>query len=197
MQTTGVIMAGGKSSRMKFNKAFAEIAGRPVINIIISKFINFFNETIIISNDPEQYAMYNLPVYTDVYPRMGPVSGIHAALFHAKYDNVFVLGCDMPFMSMKLVEYMLDELQEYDSVVPEIDGYLQPISAAYGKKCMPVLTDCLDKNLLKLVLIFQEFKTLRLKRSDLRRFGNIKEMFMNVNDSEALNEARMIAGRLL
>ncbi|MEN6461603.1 MAG: molybdenum cofactor guanylyltransferase [Syntrophomonas sp.] len=197
MHATGVIMAGGRSSRMKFNKAFAEIGSRPVINIIINKFINFFDETIIISNDPEQYATFNLPTYSDVYPRLGPVSGIHSALYYASFDKVFVLGCDMPFMSMKLVEHMLDQLEDHEAAVPELDGYLQPISAAYSKKCLPVLTNCLNNNLLKLVLVFKELDTLKLKESELRRFGEIREMFFNVNDPEALNEARIIAGRVL
>lgn len=197
MQATGVIMAGGRSSRMKFNKAFAEIGGRPVINVIINKFINLFDQTIIISNEPEQYATFNLPTYSDVYPRLGPVSGIHSALYYANFDKVFVLGCDMPFMNMKLVEHMLDQLEDHEAAVPEINGYLQPISAAYSKRCLPVLTQCLDNKLLKLVLVFKELDTVRLKESELRSFGEIREMFFNINDSEALNEARIMAGRLL
>lgn len=195
MKTSGVILAGGRSSRMKFNKAFAEIGGQKVIDIILNKFVKTFDETIIISNDPQEYESIGLPVYTDVYPRMGPISGIHAALYYASCEKIFVLGCDMPFMSMSLVNYMLELLGEHDTVIPEIDGFLQPISAAYRKTCLPVMTDCLEKQLLKLVLVFKELDAVKLYRSDLSRFGNVSEMFMNVNDEQVLNLAREIAGR--
>ena len=145
MKASGVILAGGRSSRMKFNKAFAEISGQPVINIIADKFAGLFDETIIISNEPELFEHLGLAVYTDIYPRMGPVSGIHSGLYHARYDRVFILGCDVPFMNMELVEYMVTNMGDYDSVVPEIDSYLQPLAAVYNRKCLPVLTACLQE----------------------------------------------------
>lgn len=195
MKATGIILAGGKSSRMKFNKAFAEISGVPVINIIINKFARLFDETIIISNEPELYEHLGLAVYKDIYPRMGPVSGIHSGLCHARYDKTFICACDMPFINMDLVEYMISLLGDYDSVVPEIDSYLQPLSAVYSRKCIPILEACLKEDRVKLVRIFEELNALVLNRSDLERFGIVEEIFLNVNDMTTLNLATKIAGR--
>ncbi len=195
MKASGVILAGGKSSRMKYNKAFAEIAGRSVINIIVDKFNQYFEEIIIISNEPELYYELGPVVYTDIYPHMGPVSGIHSGLYHARHDQAFILGCDVPFINMELVEYMFNQLGDYDSVVPEIDTYLQPLSAIYSKKCLPVLTNCLENNKVKLIRIFEELNALTLNRNELERFGVVEELFLNVNDLEALNRAKQIAGR--
>ena len=195
MKTSGVILAGGRSSRMKFNKAFAEIGGRPVIHIIIDKFSKLFDETIIISNEPQFYEQLGLDIYPDVYPRMGPVSGIHSGLYHARYDTAFISGCDVPFINMELVEYMVNNLGDYDSVVPEIDSYLQPLSAVYSRKCLPVLTACLENNKVKLIRIFEELNAKVLPRHELEKFGIVEEIFLNVNDIEALNIATKIAGR--
>ncbi|MGS0764910.1 molybdenum cofactor guanylyltransferase [Syntrophomonas curvata] len=197
MQTSGVILAGGKSSRMKFNKAFAEIEGKPAVQIIIDKFRACFQEIIIISNEPELFTGFHLPVYQDIYPYLGPVGGIHSALVNASYDRMFVLGCDMPFMDMGLVQYMLARLDNHDSVVPEINSFLQPLAAAYNRSCLPVFSDCLQNNKLKLVRIFSELDALVLKDDELEMFGGIREIFFNVNDPAALAEARNIAGRLL
>ncbi len=195
IKASGVILAGGRSTRMKFNKAFARIEGRPVINIIIDKFSQVFDETIIISNEPQLYESFGLKVYTDVYPGLGPISGIHAGLYWARYDKAFVSGCDMPFMNMDLVKDMISKLDNYDSVVPQIDSHLQPLSAVYSRKCMPVLTDCLENNKLKLVRIFEEFDALVLPRSELEKYGIVEEIFLNVNDIQALDRATQIAGR--
>lgn len=195
MQASGIILAGGRSSRMKFNKAFAEIGGRPVIEIIIEKFARLFDETFIISNEPELFDQLGVAVYTDVYPRMGPVSGIHSGLYHARYDRTFVLGCDVPFMNMDLVAYMLSILDDYDSVVPEIDAYLQPLAAVYSRKCLPILQACLETNRVKLIRIFEELNALVLTRHELEKYGIVEEIFLNVNDIHALHLASEIAGR--
>jgi molybdenum cofactor guanylyltransferase len=176
-------------------KAFAEVSGRPVINIIADKFTGLFDETIIISNEPELFEHLGLQVYTDVYPRMGPVSGIHSGLYHSHNNNVFVLGCDVPFINMDLVAYMVNNIGDYDSVVPEIDSYLQPLAAVYSRKCLPILTACLQEDRVKLVRIFEELNALVLGRDELEKFGIVEEIFLNVNDIEALNFAAKIAGR--
>lgn len=195
IKASGVILAGGKSSRMKFNKAFAEINGRKVIDIIINKFTSFFEETIIISNEPELFQDLGVKVYTDIYPRLGPISGIHSGLVNAHNEVIFLSGCDMPFIRMELINYMLKKLGEHDTVVPVIDGYLQPTSAVYSSKCIPLLTDCLENDKLKLTLIFRELNTVKLEEQVLKQFGNVEELFLNVNDPQALETAQKIAGR--
>ncbi len=197
MKKSGVILAGGKSSRMKFNKAFAIISGQPVVRIIIDKFKVFFDETLIISNELLLYGDLGLEVCPDVFPGLGPVAGIHSALYHARYDKVFVMGCDMPFMSLEVVNFLFDSLAEYDSVVPELDGRLQPLSAVYSKKCLPVLTACLENDKLKLIRVFEELNACVIPQIELEEFGNPREIFMNVNDQAALDYAKQIAGRYL
>ncbi|NLV21403.1 MAG: molybdenum cofactor guanylyltransferase [Syntrophomonadaceae bacterium] len=182
---------------MKFNKAFAAITDKSVYQIILEKFRQSFDDIITISNEPHLYETPGALVFPDVYPGLGPVAGIHSALYHARYEAVFVMGCDMPFMDMDLVEYLFAHLADYDCVVPEIDGKLQPLSAIYSKKCLPVLTDCLNHDRLKLIRVFEELNAKIIVEKDLASFGNIHEIFMNVNDPEALVLARMIAGRYL
>lgn len=197
MKASGVILAGGNSSRMKFNKAFARITTETVIQIIKKKFITFFDETIIISNEPKLYSDLGVKVYTDIYPRLGPVAGIHSALSHAGNDVIFLLGCDMPFMNMETVAYMLQKINGYDSVVPEIKSRLQPTAAVYHRKCLPLFTRSLEEDKLKLIWVFREMDALVLDENELQRFGNIEETFFNLNDQTALNRARTMAGRLL
>ena len=197
MKASGVILAGGKSTRMKFNKAFASIAGQPVVQIILDKFEHFFDETIIISNEPQLYENLGFKIYPDVFPGLGPVAGIHSALYHARNDRIFVMGCDMPFMDMALVGFLLDSLEDYECVVPELDTRLQPLSAVYSKKCLPVLTECLENDKLKLIRVFEELYARVITEMQMERFGDPHEIFMNVNDQAALELAQRIAGRYL
>lgn len=198
MNASGVVLAGGRSSRMKFNKAFAEIGGKSSLQIILDKFNTVFSETIIICNNPELYQGMADRVYTDIFPGLGPVAGIHSALHHASYDNVFVLGCDMPFIDLRLVSYMVEQIDnKYQAIVPELAGYLQPLAAAYNRRCLPVFTRCLQADKLKLTRIFEELDARVLRDAELARFGKVEEIFFNVNDAAALQKAQEIARRLL
>jgi molybdopterin-guanine dinucleotide biosynthesis protein A len=182
---------------MKFNKAFAEIGGKSSLQIILDKFNTVFSETIIISNNPELYTEMNDKIYTDVFPSLGPVAGIHSGLHNASCDTVFVLACDMPFIDTRLISFMVDQLGEYQAVVPQLGGRLQPLAALYSRSCLPVFERCLQEDKLKLVRIFEELDTLILPETELTGFGKVEEIFFNVNDAAALQKAQEIAGRLL
>jgi len=198
VEISGIILAGGKSSRMKFNKAFAEIGGQRIIDILINKFQKNFAETIIISNEPQLFSNLGVQVYTDLVPSRGPLSGIHAGLTHASYDRVFVCGCDMPFVSMEIVEYLLERLGEHDSAVTEIEGWLQPTAAVYSRRCLPILNECLERGWLKLVrLFYEQLDAVILNESELAALGDVKELFFNINNTDDLEKAKTIAGRLL
>jgi len=198
MNTTGAILAGGKSTRMKFHKAFAEIKGKLVIEIIIDKFTQYFEETIIISNEPYLFHRFGLPVYSDIYPYLGPVAGIHTALERAVFDPVYVLGCDMPFINMKMVDYMIGLIGDYDTVVTRMNSALQPTAAVYSKQCVPIFQEYLENERLKLTrIVEEEMNSLIIDEDQLKLFGPLNEQLFNVNDPQALEHARNMAGRLL
>lgn len=194
---SGIILAGGKSSRMKFNKAFARLQNHTVIEILVDKFTKFFSETIIISNDPDLFTGMGVQVYRDIIPSQGPVSGIHAGLHYARNEIVFICGCDMPFVNLDMVEYMVSKLETHDSVVPEIHGHLQPTAALYNRKCLPVFTESLQKDHLKLICLFREaLDAVVVPAQELECFGDVDQMFFNINDANALEKARKFEWKL-
>lgn len=197
-KATGVILAGGRSSRMNFNnKAFLYIRGKRIIEIILSKFTSFFEETIIISNEPSLYEYLGVPIYQDIYPGLGPMSGIHSGLTYAQGDAIFALACDMPFVNMAMVDYMFEKLEGYDAVVPKIDDFLHMTAAVYHKRCLPILSNNLIHKKLKMSLLFAELNALALKEDEIKIFGDKKEIFHNINSEDDLLLAEKIAGRLL
>ncbi len=194
MQASGVILSGGRSSRMTFNKAFADICGKSVLEIIMEKFIKHFDDLMIITNEPELYQGMGTAVYGDVYPHMGPMAGIHSGLYHSRYDTIFLLGCDMPFFNMDVAIYMLNNCTGYDCVVPVINNKLQPLSAVYNSSCLAALTECLENNKLKLTWFVDSLNTRYVNENEIRSFGEIETMFLNVNDLAALKRAREMSG---
>ncbi|MGK9476348.1 molybdenum cofactor guanylyltransferase [Melioribacter sp. OK-6-Me] len=130
---TGVILAGGKSSRMGVNKSFLKLGNQTIIERIIDLMKSIFSELIIITNTPDDYKHLNLSLYEDVYRWKGPLAGIHSALLHSSTEKIFVLSCDVPLMSKEMIEYII----EYESDKPikycEAAGYHQPLVGLYSR----------------------------------------------------------------
>ncbi|MCK7517640.1 MAG: NTP transferase domain-containing protein [Ignavibacteriales bacterium] len=52
---TGIILCGGKSSRMQTNKALLKLSDKTVIEIVAEKLKSIFNEVLISANDSKEY----------------------------------------------------------------------------------------------------------------------------------------------
>ncbi|MGI6435234.1 MAG: molybdenum cofactor guanylyltransferase [Syntrophomonadaceae bacterium] len=193
--SSAAILAGGRSSRMGSNKALASLNGVTVLEYILGRLQPRFEEILIVTNEPALFEFYPARVITDIYPRKGPIAGIHAALSSISEKQLFLLSCDMPFIQVKLIFHMLEHSADYDAVVPVVAGRIQPTAAVYQKSCLPLLTDCLENDKLKLTRIFEDLHTLYIEEAVLSSFGPVKEMFFNINDPTALEKAREIARR--
>lgn len=189
------ILSGGRSSRMGMNKALVDLNGITVIEYILARLQVHFQEIFIVTNEPELYQSYHAKVITDIYPRKGPIAGIHAALRASTSGPLFVLSCDMPFVNFAAADFMLQRAYSYDSVVPVLGGHLQPTAAVYNPSCLEYLTDCLENDKLKLTRVFEGLKTLYVHEREFLPFGLPEQIFFNINDQEALQKAREIAGR--
>ncbi len=179
---------------MKLNKAFVKVGGVTIIDRILLQFTSTFDETLIISNEPELYKDYGVSVHTDIYPRQGPVSGIHAGLFYAKKPLVYVQSCDLPFMIPSIADILCTKIEDYDCAIPVINGLMQPMSGLYHKALMPVFEKFLINDKLKLTRLIEEALNARwVCEDELSALGDIELRFLNVNDEEALKKAEQQA----
>lgn len=192
---SAAILSGGRSSRMGINKALADFNGNTVLEYILARLQPHFQEVFIVTNEPELYRPFSVRVITDIYPRKGPIAGIHAALKAATAGSLFVLSCDMPFVNFSAAQFMLQKAHGYDAVVPVVGGRLQPTAAVYNPSCLEYLTDCLEHDKLKLTRIFEALNTLYVDERAFLPFGFPEQIFFNINDQEALQKAREMAGR--
>ena len=75
---TGIILSGGKSSRMGKNKSLLKIGDKTIIERMCDLMKSLFTEIILITNTPDDYSFLDLTVYKDVYKHKGPLAGIHS-----------------------------------------------------------------------------------------------------------------------
>jgi molybdopterin-guanine dinucleotide biosynthesis protein A len=130
------ILAGGKSSRMGGrNKALLEIDGQTFISRIYSRLSPLFGETIIISNEINDFNLPNVNFYADVIENAGPLGGIHSAMVNSSRPCVFIVSCDMPFADPKIASVLSNLFITLKSeiLVPTINTYKEPLFAVYSR----------------------------------------------------------------
>ncbi len=147
--TKGVILAGGRNSRFGSDKALAKINGVRTIDRIIPVMKNVFTEIIIITNNQKLYKEFKLKLFSDIVIGEGPLMGIYTALHYSSKD-VFVTGCDMPFLNESVIRKIVRGLEGFDAAVPKCSEKLHYLQAAYSLRCFNLIKKKLHMRILGL-----------------------------------------------
>jgi len=196
---SGIILAGGKNTRMGTEKALLQIGGKPIIEIISTALKSITGEIIIVSNNPGHYADYGDRVVADIIPGCGPLGGIHAGLTHTSYQVALVTPCDTPFVSTNLARLLIEHSAGYDIVMPRYRGFLEPLFALYNKSCLDTIEARLKQGHNKITrviesLILEGVKVRYLEEDKLRAAEpELERVFLNVNTPTDLTKAQNIA----
>jgi molybdopterin-guanine dinucleotide biosynthesis protein A len=116
-ETTAIILAGGKSSRMGVDKAMLLVNGQPMIEKIARQLDGFFSQILISANDVGKYTFLGYDVVPDKIPGQGPLMGIASALEVSSNELNFVVACDIPHIELHYVRKMLAEAKDVDIIV--------------------------------------------------------------------------------
>lgn len=199
MNACGIILSGGKSSRMGTNKALLKINELPNIARVKNELEHLVEEIILVSNDVETYRFLELNTVCDDYPGQGPLAGIHAGLKHSSYDLNLVVACDMPFVSAKLGQMLLalTVTEEYDAVIPIINGKQQPLFAVYRKGIFPKIEKCIREGNLRIKQLLKELHVLYVTEQELVTCteDELERIFFNMNHPEEYEQAKQWANK--
>ncbi len=186
---TGVILAGGENRRMGREKAFLEIAGKPLIEHILRVFLALFEQTIIVTRDPARYQGLYAAVVSDALEISGPLTGIYTGLLHARTERIFVAACDMPYLNRQLMEYMIQEAGEFDAVVPRTGGLPEPLHAIYHRRILPLVGENLQRGERRIAQVLDRIRVRYLSDAEIEHHDPRKRSFRNLNTPEEYKEA--------
>jgi molybdopterin-guanine dinucleotide biosynthesis protein A len=193
---TSIILAGGENLRLGRNKALEAINGQSLIERVMER-VRQVSDSILIVTSPGQPALPvsgGAEVVADVYPGKGPLGGIYTGLLNSKSRRGLVVACDMPFLNVELLRYMVGLAQDFDVVVPRVgEGKVEPLHAIYSRNCLDSMKGLLGQNSLKVSRIFNTVRVRYVERSDCRRFDPQLLSFFNVNRPSDLKRALGLA----
>jgi molybdopterin-guanine dinucleotide biosynthesis protein A len=197
MRVTGVIQAGGRSTRMGGQpKALLELAGRRIIERVLDAVAPVVDDVLIVTNTPELYAFLDLAMVADVYPDHGSLGGIFSGLAAAPGEAAFTVACDMPFLHREVVRLVVARAGEGDVVIPRVGEQLETMHAVYGKACLAPIEARLAAGQLKIVDFFDRVRVVEIEAAAVARHRAPEVVFMNVNTPEELARARALAAEL-
>ena len=184
LKATGILLAGGKSSRMKENKAFLKLQGQSLAERSLAVLDSVFEEVLISSNKSELFAGFPFPVIQDSRPARGPLEGVYQGLQAASYDSVFFAACDMPFLQAEVIRFIARWLPKYDAAVPRLRSGLHPLHAFYHRRCLPIIKNSLETGRLKIIDFYSSCLVRYIEEQELQAFGDLQQIFYNANTPE-------------
>jgi molybdopterin-guanine dinucleotide biosynthesis protein A len=193
---TGIILAGGKGSRINKNKALIMLPdGKTLLHKCVRSLSAVLAKIVIVTNQKELYLDYDARVVEDLVKNKGPLGGIYTGLSCSTTHCNFVIGCDMPFPQPSLIELLLQDCDDYDVAIPETVGEVEPLFAVYSKNCLPVISDHLQKDDLKIRKIFEKLKVQIIREEKIQEVDPQHLSFFNINTNEDLKKAQAMLKR--
>jgi len=168
------------------NKAFIEIEGIPIIHRIYSLFQRLFEEVIIVTDQKKIFPELKAEIYEDLIPNRGVLGGLYTGLFFSSFPFSFCVACDMPFLKESVIEFLIENIDNYDVVVPKTQDGLQPLHAIYSKNCLEPVKKTIDEGKFRIIDLYCMVKVKIVEEQEFSPFDPMRESFVNVNTPREL-----------
>lgn len=187
---TVAVLAGGASRRMGADKSLAELEGKPLIQHVLAC-VRILNAPVLLVTDkPEQYRQFQIEVVSDILPGKGSLGGIYSALMSSSTPFTLCVACDMPFLNVTLLTYLLSLRIGFDAVVPMINNQPQGLHAIYHRRAAAPIRDSLNRNELRISSVFDKLRVRLVGEAAIRAIDPELRSFTNLNTPEELARLR-------
>lgn len=196
IQLSVAIQAGGQSTRMGQDKGLIQFQGNPLTQYILDQAVDFGDETFIITNNPNEYQQFGVPLFSDIHPGLGALGGLYSAIYHASLEYCLVWACDMPFFHPQLFQHLVSLASSYDAVIPRIkkDEFTEPFRAIFNKTCLDSIKTNLEVGNLRVTSFFDKVNIRFVDWPEIERFDPRGLSFFNINTPEDLEQAQQMIG---
>ncbi len=196
IEVTSIILAGGKNLRLGSSKALEIIGGKSLIERVVERVKLVSTQTLIVTSlgQPVLPVAGEVEVLVDLYPGKGPLGGIYTGLLASPSSHSIVVACDMPFLNIELLRYMIELSQGFDAVVPRLEeGKVEPLHAVYSKGCLDNMKTQLEHDKLSIIQFLDTVRVRYVEQAECQRLDPQLLTFFNINYRSDLNRALTLA----
>lgn len=198
MDTSSIILAGGKSLRLGRDKVLETVGNRSLLEQVVSCVSSLSSEIIIVTAGKRttlQLTYYpKLKIVTDIYPGKGPLVGIYTGLAASTSFHNLVVAADMPFLNQGLLHYMIQLSANSDIVTLRVGDLVEPLHAVYSKSCLAPIEDMIKQDRLSVHKLLSQVRVRYVEAEEIEKFDPKHLSFFNVNTKADLEIARELAG---
>ncbi len=183
-EVTAIVLAGGGSTRMGQNKALLKLGNKTMIETIIDSLKVLFEHILVITNHPEEYNMLkNVKFVKDCVDvgEKNSLIGLYSGLKQSETAYTFAIGCDMPFVHIEFIQYMMDSLKDEAIIVPYINGFYEPLYAIYSKDCLGAMDKLIQIKNYRISAIFENVPSKKVTYDEIQIFDSSLACFKNIN----------------
>ena len=128
-----------------------------------------------------------MQVIGDLIKNIGPAGGIHGALSNAQTAQIFIVSCDMPFITAHAAKYIMQHAAYSQITLPLYHGKIQPLFGVYSRQCLPKWNQLIQQRIIKLQEMIMHFDLLKIDTQKNELFVDL--LFTNINDKNDFNRA--------
>lgn len=184
-EVTGIVLAGGVSSRMGTDKGLCMLKGKTLVSYAIEALLPLCDTILISSNNIIDYQNFGYQVIVDEYKGIGPIGGIYSSLKKSPSKHNLIISCDTPFLNTSLLSYILENSDNYEIVAPEHSkSFIEPLAAYYSSDIVNQLEISIKNKDYKLMNFFNKVKFKKINISSIQGFSN--RLFINLNTPDDL-----------
>jgi molybdopterin-guanine dinucleotide biosynthesis protein A len=193
-----IVLVGGRSSRMGQPKAALDFGGMPLLTRIVIELKWWFDEIVIVAA-PKSEALPHieipgLKIVHDESAFAGPLDALRRGLNALDHEIAFACSCDLPMLNSDVAADLVAMLEDFDAVMPEVGGKLQPLHAVYRKACANSIAALEESGEKRLTANANAINARKVGEEELRTIDPQLSSFFNVNTPEDYQRALKLAG---
>ena len=188
MNISAIILAGGRSSRMKYNKEYIKIGDEYLVHKQIRDLLDFFEEVIVVSDNIDHYMDLDVLVVSDILVGNTPIIGLHAGLVISSNEYNYCIACDMPYINFKFIDHLINQVKDHDAYVAMNKSFIEPFHALYSKNIIGKIEKFIDQSNYGFQRLIKSLDTYIVQEKDVSFFQQGYDMFTNINKEADLYE---------
>ena len=189
---SGFVLAGGESRRMGQPKPLLALAGETMLERQVRLLRPICRSVAVIGLSDGPPSM-DVALITDVIRGRGPLGGIFTGLLYTRTEFNLFLGCDLPFVTARFLEFLVRRAPQCGATMAEMPaGGIQPLCAVYRRAALPIVRANLDAGRNKAQALARRLCSAAIPWYEIARAGLSPRIFANINTPEDYETAKRI-----
>jgi molybdopterin-guanine dinucleotide biosynthesis protein A len=182
---TAAILAGGQAQRLGgCNKGALHLGCDAILDRQVAVLRAVVDRLVIVATDDAPYRPYGVPILRDLVPGAGPLGAIYTAIQSAPAARTLIVACDMPFLSVPFLTYLVAAGRDVDIAIPRTASGYEPLCATYSGRCARPLQSLIEAKRFKVLDVLADTWGLTVRQigpAELVPFDRDETLFFNVN----------------